>query len=245
MSQRKKIIPTLAELKNDMKDMAFRQKMEHLWMYYKEYALLAFIALLLVIATVTSILTKLQTPIVRGMMVNISISQKAYDYLTDDYFEKMGGRKGKDEVSMFYRNFTSLADPTSGEDNYNSAQALTTQVSAGLLDYAIMDKMALEFYITQRVFMDLREIFTPEELAELAEKDMLVYAVELSDREELFDPEDEEDLAARFPVAVKMASLPFVQDNTKSTDIYFIVGGNNPNVEAVRSVWAHILAWGT
>ena len=243
MSQRKKIIPTLAELKKDMQDMTFGQKVEHLWTYYKEYALLALIAVLLVVAVVSSVIARSKTPLVRGMMVNISISNYAMDYLTNGYFEKMDGQKGKDEVSMVYRNFEDLQNSTSGQDNYTSAQALITQVSAGMLDYALVDEMALKFYITQQVFLDLREVFTPEELAQLAEKDMLVYVLEVDDREELVDPEKHENLENRFPIAIKMESLPFVQDNTSNTKIYFAVGGRGANLEAVRSVWAHILAW--
>ncbi|MBO5317270.1 MAG: hypothetical protein J6A74_02375, partial [Oscillospiraceae bacterium] len=154
------VIPTFRELLEDMKPMSFGQKVDHLWTYYKEYLLIAALIVVLVVMTVTSFLNSTKEVLLRGMMVNITITQEGYNYLTEDYFEKIGGEEGTQLVEMDYANFADLADPTNGEDNYSASLKLMARVSGGLLDYALVDQMAFEFYLTQGVYGKLSTLFT-------------------------------------------------------------------------------------
>ena len=38
MSRRERVLPSIQELKEDMKDISFREKVDHLWSYYGVYA---------------------------------------------------------------------------------------------------------------------------------------------------------------------------------------------------------------
>lgn len=240
MSTRKKIRPSVKELLQDLKGMTFLQKVDHLWTYYKEYLLVVFLVLVVISVVATSIANTRKEVLLSGMMVNIKISQQGYNYLSTDYFEEIGGKEGSQVVQLSYTNFESLADPTSGEDNYAAAQALIARVSGGLLDYMILDDLALEFYITQEVFLDLRELFTTEELEQLAQQDLLVYGQE-------GDRDSEGNLipgtGERIPYAVKMSQLSFTQDTMGGDEVYFTVSGNHPDLEGVRNMWAYLQAW--
>lgn len=213
----------------DMKPMTFSQKVDHLWTYYKEWLLIGFILTVSVCAVVTGIRNTSKDVVLSGMLVNISISQQGMDYLNVEYLESVNGDPETQKVEMDYTNFESLADPTNAEDNYTKSMLLIARVTGGSLDYAIMDKLGLEFYLTQDVFMDLREFFSQEELAEL--EPYLIYA----------QVEGEPD---RWPMAVDITHLPFVQDTMESEEVvYFTLSGNVRDEAACRSVWEYINAW--
>ena len=218
------------KLVEDMRPMTFSQKVDHLWTYYKEWLLVAFLLISSVCALITSIQNTSKEVILNGMLVNISITQQGVDYLGIEYMEAVGGDPDKQKVELDYTNFESLADPTNAEDNYSKSMLLIARVTGGMLDYAILDKLGLEFYLTQDVFRDLREFFTPEEMAEL--EPYLIYA----------QVEGEPD---RWPMAVDITHLPFVQDTMEQEEqVFFTLSGNVRSEDACRSIWEYINNWG-
>lgn len=242
MSNRKHVMPSFKELMEDLKPMTFREKVDHLWTYYKEYLFLVALGVALAVGLVTMVINKNQEILVMGVLANASISREGKAYLESDYFEKVGGQKGQ-QVVLYTTNFKSMEDPTSAEDNYNAAQMLTGQVSAGNLEYAIVDELAMSFYVTQAVFLDLRELFTADELAKLAEQDLLVYATEgdVDENGDLIPGTG--DIEGRYPVGLKLKDTAFGQEALYGKVNYFVVGGNNPDKEQVRGIWEHILDW--
>lgn len=232
--KRSKFWQGLVKLHNDMKPMTFSQKLEHLWEYYHDYLWLVGAAAIFICAGFTVLSHQSKETLVSGMMVNISIRQEGMDYLTTDYLEKLGGKSGRQVASLDYTNFSSLDDPTSSEDNYSAMQLLPARVSGKMLDYMILDKFAMEFYVNQAVYLDLREFFTADELEELG-NDRLIYARQV----------DETDM---WVVAVDITDTNFVQDNVivKNGDrIYFALSGSTQRMEMCRETWEYINAWGT
>lgn len=220
------------KLVENLKPMTWSQRLDHLWTYYKEYLVVVALAALFLGAGFTVIKAQTQETLVSGMMVNISISQEGFDYLSVDYLEKLGGEEGKHKAELDYTNFQSLEDPTSSEDNYTAMMILLARVSGGMLDYMILDKFAMEYYIMQDVYLDLREFFTPEELEELGDKVITAR---------------QEDETEAWVVAVDITDLPFVQDNVhlenEDDRIYFALSGNSPRPEMCRDAWNYIHAW--
>lgn len=228
--ERKKIIPSFKELREDLKPMTFPQKLDHLWTYYKYYLLVALVVLVFVAALVTGIVNANKEVLISGMMANISMKQAGFNYLSEGYEEVLGAT-GNQVVELTYTNFEDLETSDDVETNYNAAQVLTARVSGAMLDYAILEQMSFEFYLTQEVYLDLREFFTEEELQRLAEADMLAYARDA-------------ETGNRWPVAVKITTWPFTRDNISTQgEIYFIISGNSPDMEAIRGILEHIRAW--
>lgn len=217
-------------LKNDMKPMTFKEKLEHLWMYYKEYlwvAGLIFVAISLVVTIITS---RSKTTLVSGMMANITISQEGYNYLSTDYQEYLEGDK-RHIVELDYTTFSDMLNPVSGEDSYYSAMIITARVSGGMLDYMLLDKFAMEYYIDQEVYMDLREFFTAEELAALDAEDRLITA-------------RQEGSTDAWVVAVDISGTAFAQTHISSEGgVYFALSGNTQRPEMCRNAWEYINAW--
>ena len=225
-----KFIQGWARLIRDMKPMTFTQKVDHLWSYYKEYLIIIIMVVAMICVIITSISYRSQEILVTGMMVNIQIDQEGFDYLSTDYLDHLGGKEGKQRVELDYTTFD-LTNVEDAEANYNQSMILIARVSGALLDYAIMDAVAMQFYVTKETFLDLRELFSEEELAALAEENRLIYVREEESTDEV-------------PVAIEITNLAFVQDNIDTTQrIFFSVSGSTPRPERARYTWEYLHAW--
>ena len=215
-----------------MKPMTGKERLEHLWMYYSEYLwIVAVVVILLgaVIGSTINLLTK--TNVVTGIMVNFTITQEGHNYLAEDYAEKIGAKEGRELVNLEYTVFDLMSDASASEQSYYAAMTVVAEVSAQKLDYILLDKAGMEFYITQAVYMDLRNFFTEEEIAQFAAEDRLIYAQE----------EGETD---KWVVAVDITDLAFVQDTvTSEGPIYFALSGSAQHIDQCRGIWEHINAW--
>ena len=227
--ERKSFKEGYQKLMADLKPMTWTQRIDHLWTYYKEYLWIAGVLLMLAIAFISGAINASKEVLVSGIMVNISIEQEGHNYLHTDYFADLGGEEGKQVVELDYANFSSLEDPTSTEDNYAASMLLIGKVTGGYLDYMILDQFAMEYYIPQDVYLDLREFFTEEELEELGSK--VIYAREEGQEES-------------YPVAIDITEVPFVAENIGTEEkTYFALSGSTPRPEMCRDVWNRIHAW--
>ncbi|MBQ3251978.1 MAG: hypothetical protein IJB02_01880 [Oscillospiraceae bacterium] len=229
MSYRKKVTPNFRELMADLKPMTFSEKVDHLWSYYKEWVLIMIIVGLIVSIAITGFINANKEYLFKGMMVNISMSQEGYHYLTEDLFAKLTDGSKDQTLQMDYTNFTSLADPTSGEDNYNASLLFIARVSGQLLDCALLDQLAFEFYLTQEAYGDWGTFFTKEQLDAMGDK--VIYAMQEND-------------TVRWPVAIEVSDMPFFQEHAPKNDkIYMVLSGNHPDLNAVQAFWDHLHAW--
>lgn len=220
----------LRKLREEMRPMTFKQKVDHIWTYYKDYILVALPFLLIVVGLIASSIGNATEKVVTGIMVNITIDQEGFNYLSTDYEEYLGLEKGQ-EVKLEYTSFDDLATSTDTENNYYAAMGVIGEVSAKTLDYMILDGMGMQFYSTQEVYGDLRTVFTEEELATFKEKNLLVYCLEEGQTE-------------KWPAAVKIDDLPFVKEYIRSNDsVFFALSGSSQHLEACRAVWDYINAW--
>ena len=211
--------------------MTFKEKCEHLWEYYKEWLVVVFMVVIACGVVISAIIEQNKEVLVSGMMVNISIDQQGMNYLTTEYAQYLGATSKNQVAEMDYTSFGNLLDPQQGDLNYNLSLILPARVSGAMLDYMILEKSAMEFYIIQDVYMDLRDFFTEAELAQLEAENRVIYAQQESE----FD---------RMPIAVAITELPFIQEyvNTEN-DIYFALSGSTPRPEMCRNVWNYLHAW--
>lgn len=218
------------KLRDEMKPMTWKQRLDHLWTYYKEYLWFVALAVIVICVIVTGAINASKDVIAGGMLVNISIDQEGFDYLSTEYREHLGGVGGQ-IVELDYSNFSSLADPTSSEDNAYASMILPARVESGDLDYILLDQFAMEYYITQGVYLDLRTFFTQEELDALGGK--VIYARQ--------EDEAQEDSWA---VAVDISDLPFVQRYIGTeTKTYFALSGSTKRPDVCRDMWEYLHAW--
>lgn len=217
------------KLKEEMAPMTFPEKADHIWTYYKEYIIVGAILLLILIIVLSLAFGKRKEVMVSGVVTNISVRQEGMDYLKDGFFATLGGDEEDQEAQLLYLYFKDVADPSSLDTSYNQMMQPIAMVSAGELDYFIMDQMALEFYMYEAVFLDLREFFDEEELENWAP--YLVY------------PEDGVD--GGLPIAVDITHFPFVQNmvTSKEDKVYFALSGNSQRPEVCREFWNYLMSW--
>lgn len=226
-----KFYKKIQKLREDMAPMTFSQKVDHLWYYYKTYVLVISVLAVGIIAILGSTLSKKES-IAGGLMVNLTMSTEGYNYLTQAYYDHIGGQRGQ-EVRLDSTKFEDLKITSDVEVNYNAALTLVARVSGNLLDYALIDQGAMEFYINQDVFMDLRQFFTEEELAQM--QDRLIQA-------------KIEETGETWIAAVDITDIPFVKDNVGTVNeengkVYFILSGNPAHPDLLRDIWDYIHAW--
>ena len=214
-----------------MKPMTFKQKVEHLWTYYKEWLLVIFFGILFIGLMFTIIEEQKKEVLVGGMMINISIEQSAMNYMTTEYAMDLGAKNQYQVAEVDYTNFGDPLDPENGENSYYASMILPSRVTGGMLDYIILDQYAMEYYIAYDVYMDLREFFTEEEIKQFEKEGRIIYARQ----------EDEEDAWA---VAVKITDIPFVKENIKAEgDVYFALSGSSKRKDMCRNAWERIMTW--
>lgn len=152
------------KLKSELKDMTFKEKLEHLWEYYK-WILGIFLGFVFVVCVVIASIISLNTQTrLAGVLINVDITPDGYVYLQDGYFERIGGQEGKEIVdlrSMQFQDPYTTVDQTFALDVQETVLAL---ISARELDYLMFDDIALPFFLDPESILDLRELFTQQEL---------------------------------------------------------------------------------
>ena len=262
-----KFYQEIKQLREEMKPMSFKERVDHIWTYYKEY--IGLIALLLFITTglITSMFRANKEVIITGIMVNVAVDQEGMNYLVEDYASSHG-IKDADKVKLEYTTFHDL-ETNASEENYTAAMLVIAEVSAKKLDYMILDQLGMEFYSGQEVYLDLRDFFSTEELKILMEEKKLSFCIEeetlLEMTKELEGlPEEEKkqrteevldklrweclentEITGCWPAAVKITDLPYVKDNfiIVEGDVFFALSGSTEKLEEVRKVWNHIHGW--
>ena len=223
-----KMPKSLKKLKEDMASMTFREKLDHIWTYYKEYIAVGAVLLLILIIVLNLAFGKRKEVLASGVVCNISVRQEGMDYMQGDFLQHLEGDEKEQQVQLLYLYFENVADPTTVETSYNQMMQPIAMVASGELDYMIMDQMALDFYMYEAVFMDLREFFDEEELENWGA--YLVY------------PEGGVDFG--LPVAVDITHFPFVQNMVTSDEkVYFALSGNTQRPEACRLFWNYLMSW--
>ena len=217
------------KLKETLAPMTPKERAEHIWEYYKMVFLLAIVAIFLIVVIVVNIINSQVEVLFCGVLANVDMSDAGYTYLSDAYFDHLdGGKMQTVRVNAVY--FEYLSDQVNELDyNYNVAMGSIGLVESKQLDYIIANENALEFYLEQDIIMDLREFFTPQELADM--DPYLIFVIL-------------EETGERFPVALNMEYVPFAREHMDlSKKIYFAVVANTQRKEQCRDFWEYLMAW--
>ena len=215
----------------DLKPMTWKQRVDHIWTYYRPHMLVGLLVVVMLFGAINMGINANKKVLVSGVIVNISMTQEGRNYLEQDYLKDLGGDERKESVIVYSADFSSLEDAVYEDEQYSAAQTVIALVAGAKLDYMILDQFAMEFYIRQDVYFDLRGFFSEEELAELEAAGLVIFAQE----------EGKED---RMPIAVDISELEFVKENIKDEQrIFFAISGNTPDLEMCRDVYNRIHAW--
>lgn len=222
------------KLKEDLSRMTFKEKVNHLWTYYKSTLLIAAIAVVVLSIVITSIINVNSDIIVSGVSVNVPLSEAGKQYLDEDYYNKVYDGNGLKKVEFSELSLYDLSDAAHAQDTEYTLMALAALISEGELDYMIVDQSALTSFIKyESILQDLRKLFPQEDLDKLGNK---VAHMRLE--------EDGEDI----PIAFDISDHPFILDNTNlggnpDKPIYLVFTLNSPREDACRAIYQYIMDW--
>ncbi len=232
-----KIYKSIMRLKKDLAPMTWKQRFAHIWSNYKETILIVIVVSITLGSLAANMLKSRQKLLLGGLTANVYLSDAGLQYVESGYFEKLGGDKALEKVVLASTFFTPLTDEDNFEANYHALTRTIAMLTDSEIDYLLMDKVALEVYLSQGVFLDLREFFSEEELEGMGDKLIKLMTV---------NEEGSEVVDEAYPVAVDISDMPFIRDCVDTDKpVYFGVAANAPNLETLRDFWTYLDGWET
>ncbi len=222
-------IKNLKNLKSDMANMTYGEKLNHIWTYYKW----VLVVVLLLIMAVSVLLASLQNlskkTLVAGVTVNVFLSDEGKAALSEDYKALVGTGSSKEEVYLSHTDIENPLTATSYDENYYAVLSLLALCSNEELDYLIMDQEGFETMLVQGAYLDLNNVYTTEELEAMG--DHVIYA-------------QDKDTDSPAPMALDITDCAFIQENTdQKGPIYFVFVGNSPRTDACREFYDYLISW--
>ena len=220
----------LRQLKENLAGMTFKEKVNHLWTYYKGTLVVVVIVAMLFSLVSTAVINKSTKTLLAGIGINVNISDEGRAYIADSYKERIG-TGGLEKVIFTQVYMDNFNDPSNYEESYYTLMSMLALCTESNLDYLLVDDIAIKNLLAHNMFKDLREFFTEEELEEM--HDRLVWA----DTAEDGQPEN------LVPIAVNISEMPFYEELNTSAKMYFSVVTNTPRMDTLRDFWDYINAW--
>ena len=219
-------IKNLKNLKSDMANMTYGEKLNHIWTYYRWVLIVVLILIMAVSVLLASIENKRTITLLGGVTVNVQLSEEGKAELTDEYLEIIGTGNKRETIVVSHTNIESLSQTMVYEDNYYAVMSLLALCTNQELDYLLLDQAGFETLLVQGVYANLDEVYTPEELEEMS--DILVYA----------QNKDEETPSA---IALDITDCAFAKENIQTRDkVYFVYVTNSIRREACRAFYEYL-----
>ena len=208
------------KLKQTLAPMSWAERWEYLFTYYK-WVLWVLIGIIVLGSIIGSSIKNATTEVLlSGVTVNITLNEEVADYLGDDYFAHIGGREGKQIIELSQLQL----DEKTPDTLYTTVAKISGMAAIERLDYLLLDTTALEHFLDQSLYVDLRQILSPEDLAQW--EDALVYnTVE----------------GEQVPVAIDLAGTDFAQRYYgENVTCYLAFVATSPRKEACQAFWTYL-----
>lgn len=215
-----------AKLKKDLEPMTFKEKVDHIWTYYKAHMLVVFCVLFIITGMLVSILTPKQELLLGGVQCNVQLTTEGYDYLNKNFqSDVLAGAEGKTSLNTL--RFYGEGTVESVEHTTQAYYSVTAYVEAKELDYMLVDLYSFRYFGSDRIYADLRDLLPEQELAQLAEQGLLLYEENAEDGENI-------------PRAINIVGTAFYKDHGNTQECYLVFIRNSPRAENCRKLWQHI-----
>ena len=142
--------------------LSFQKKLEHIWLYYKWYFLVAAAVICVGVSLAGTLAENRKETLISGIFINNSTTSSGYTHLSEDYWTYCGGNRDEKVELVTGRSIHFDAESLSQEDAA-AFMVVASMVGAQALDYIITDEASLDDFLEQDIVMDLGE-FLPEEI---------------------------------------------------------------------------------
>lgn len=220
-----KLKQTFGELMEQLKPMSWKERLDHLWEYYKWVLAVAAVVIMLISIVCTSIYNINAKVLFGGAVVNVHMSNEAREYLQEDMEEML--QVGK--MEQVFVNSVSIGDMNKDEEAATRAMTVIVRVAAKELDYVIMEESVLNYYLATAAVSDLTQCLSEEQLARFEGKTVLAQL--------------EED-GPVVPVALDITDIDFLKDcYTGNRKIYLSFPNNTEHAMTPSEFLDYLLAY--
>lgn len=219
----------LRRLKTDLAAMSYKDKLIHIWTYYKWIIPVMLVIIILFSVVITGITNKSNVKVIGGIAVNVNLSDEGERYLKEDYKEYLGLKSKKQQVVFTETIIQNTTDATDYMSNYYAMMSVIALCSNQEVDYMILNDTGVSIMAEQGAFMDLRNIFTQDELNTM--QDLITYV-------------EDEETKEKIPALLNITDTPFMKAHiTKSQNVFFGFITNSPRLEEAKALYEYLLAW--
>ena len=156
----------LQKLKADLASMSWRERLEHLWTYYKWVVFAAIGVIIFLHMLLSALIAGNREVLISGIGINVPMTQEGITCLTDDYLTRLEGTKR--QTVQYLDEILDMDNPAIGQEaSYSTIVKVSGLISTTSLDYFLLDPEALDYYSEGDLFMDLQNLFSQEALAQL------------------------------------------------------------------------------
>lgn len=219
------------KLRENLKPMTFWEKVDHIFTYYKIYMLIVLVAITLIAIIISAIGNMGIQYYNCGIMCNVEVSREGHAYLTEEFFVKrLGNPEGKTYLTATTLE-TQEYTVQDTENRYRSYMGVLGQVEARELDYMLLDEFSFGFYADDRIYMDLSQLLSQEEMENLYGRNMVVML-------------REEDTQEAAPMAIDLTNTDFAADCMLTEGkVYLVFIRNSEDPQNCIKLLDHILQW--
>lgn len=224
--------------------MSLREKYEHIMFYYKNYIIVGLLILVvggyLLYTTITSV-----EPVLSVLMINNIYQEDATDQSVFDEFCSEYGYDNSAGKMTVTDNFYILTEEEGAkgdliESSHQNLTALQTWLFAGADDVIIGSGIFMKNgLIDGEAFLDLREVFTPQQMEEYA--DYIIYGQPVKLDEE-FEDVPVEELEKPYPCALLLKDNRWISENGYFKECYAAIPMSAGSKDAARDFLLYLLS---
>lgn len=203
----------------------YKKHVKAVWQKYRAAVLLWFALGTLIYVAVTVVGNLTAPPSLSLITVNLRLSRAGSEYLRQSF----DAHTDTEQLLIAEAELEPFETRKDLGTNYYALQALLSLHAGQELDILLMDQAAMENLLRQDICLDLRKLFSEEELLFLAESS--VWGMHRDEPE------------AR-PLVLDVTDLTFIRNNTDcGGKVYLAITDNTSQLQACRIFWEVMSAW--
>lgn len=215
--------------------MSGREKLDHIFTYYKWPILLGLAALIVLGSVLQRQLTR-KEPALYLALVNVAVGEDLERTLTEDYLVLRYPDAGRREVYLYRDLYLSdNADVLNHEYAYASRMKVMGAIQAQEMDVAVMNREGYDLFSSGGFLLELPELLAADpSLAEALAPYIVSNSVVISDNGieyQLGEAESHEVVTERKENALVIGSFPRIRDAGFPDEVYLGVIANSPRTE--------------
>lgn len=204
-----------------MKEMTWKERIQHIWYYYARYILIAAFVIYMVGDVIYDSFKEKPEQLLVGSAVNVKVSVDMERTLTEKAFPFVGGVDNEKQEVKLLPNEISPAD-------LHRLSMLRTKLLSGDYHYVLMDQTGLDMLIRMQALPDLNKVIPSEEVAKW-EEDWISIQTEKE----------------KYPVAIDITGTPLAAGCTYEGDrIFLAFPVNKDTLSAVKPFYDYLMQQG-